>query len=66
MDGVVSKTRFKMEDLASVTQMPTQMGKAHAAPRQGGVETVMDTANVWDAPTLPRSDQMAVVVRNTR
>ena len=52
MDGVVSNTRFKMEDLASVTQMPMQMRKALAAPQEAGVETVMHTANVLVALTL--------------
>ena len=55
MAVVVSNTRFLMEDRDNVTPLPMQMGKAHAAPRQGGVETVMDTANVQDALT---SDSM--------
>ena len=51
MDDVVSNTRFKMEDLASVTQMPMQIRKAHAVPIQAGVETAMHTANVLNALT---------------
>ena len=51
MEGVLSKADFQMEDLASVTPMPMQMGKALAAPQQAGVETVTHTANVLDAPT---------------
>ena len=51
MASVVSATRFKMEDLASVTQMPMQMAKAHAAPHIAGVETAITTANVLVAQT---------------
>ena len=51
MDGAVSKTRFKMEDLANVTQMPMQTRKAHAVPLLAGVATAMHTVNVLDALT---------------
>ena len=41
-------TRFKMEDLANVTQI---MRMAHAVPHQAGVVTVKHTATVLDALT---------------
>ena len=46
------KIRFKMEDLANVTQMLMQKGKAHAVLHLAGVGTAMHTANVRDVLTL--------------
>ena len=51
MGDVDLNIRFKMEDLANVTQMPMQMRKAHAVLLRDGVETAMHTANVLNAPT---------------
>ena len=51
MVGVVLNTRFQMEDLASVTQMPMQIRKAHVVPLVAGVETLLHTAHAPDAQT---------------
>ena len=48
MGNVDLKIRFKMEDLANVTQTVF----IHAVPQEAGAGTVMHTANVLDAPTL--------------
>ena len=48
MGNVDLKIRFKMEDLANVTQTVF----IHAVPQEAGAGTVMHTANVLDAQTL--------------
>ena len=47
MGNVDLKIRFKMEDLANVTQTVF----IHAVPQEAGAGTVMHTANVLDAQT---------------
>ena len=60
MGDVDLKIRFKMEDLANVTQMLMQMRKALAVPQEAGVVTGMHTANVLDAQILGKLLQIMV------
>ena len=62
MGDVDLKIRFKMEDLANVTQMLMQMRKALAVPQEAGVVTGMHTANVLDAQILGKLLQVILSI----
>ena len=55
-----------MEDPASVTRMRMETKKGPAVPHTAGAGTLMNTANVLDAPTSGNLKKVVVLVASNR